>query len=68
MLTGKYLAALENSIFRVPTIDPNTGGTLDIVREGQKCLGVPREASHDSNGSSGHTAGSSGEMQSIPGA
>lgn len=68
MLTGKYLAALENSIFRVPTIDPNTGGTSDMVRVGQKCLGAPRKASRDSSGSLGHAAGSSGEMQPISGA
>ena len=52
MLTGKYLAALASSIFRVHTINPNTGGTSDIVSVGQKCPGVLRKASHDSSGSS----------------
>lgn len=67
-LTGKHLAALESSIFREHTIYPNTGSTSDTVSAGQKCLEVPRKASHDSSGISGHTAGSSGVLQSIPGA
>lgn len=38
-----------------------------MERAGQKCLRVPRKASHYSSGISGHTAGSSGALQSIPG-
>lgn len=68
MLAGKRLGALESSILREHTIDPSTGGTSDIVSAGQKCLGVPGKASHDSGEVSGHTAGSSGVLQSIPGA
>lgn len=67
MLTGKHLAALESSIFREHTINPNNGGTSDIVTAGYECLGVPREASHDSSRILGHTAVSSGVLQSIPG-
>lgn len=38
-----------------------------MVSAGQKRLRVPGQASHYSSGISGHTAGSSGAWQSIPG-